>query len=683
VAHSDCVCPENHATYSSFSGFTTAIETNTIGNQYPVTLDQVHFSNNLTGIRINGNPFATVTRCDFDLQQEPTLSTYNTGLYLNSCTGYKVEENHFHKASKLLNLTSKGILVNNSGTAVNKIYKNFFDTLDYGVFVQQTNTGLQLSCNVFCYDNYDIYSYNGSIASTQGSLQQGADNQFVNTLNNSIYCSLGRHLYYYSNTGYHTPYNPCNCTVDGRADFCDCASTLCDNGGGVTKSLSEFQSDVDAYTSAAAGSDGSQDNNNLPALTEAYYSAVRTLISDSLLDLSALEQWHAAAQPIADPYSLTETRFMEGFAETFAENAGTDAETANYAEFHAMKLALRGQNDNMDNQDNNSPFVNWYALTPAQIAQLQTIAERNTGRTSVMAKGVLCFFFGICYEDEWDDALAENRSAKGEQKSAAPQWTYWHIAQLEPAYYPMTFSLTSDTLILNTTYFLSDFTLQNKDGNTERLLLHEDSTGMYYYDPALQTIRLLYPYLENAGYQYDIYPILGDTTHLLRVTIDSVSMDNIDGQDLKVFFISTVTTNLNEPVYDWSFDIRNADHHAKVIEHIGSTGFFVPQENAWNDIFFRSLCSYEDNAIYYKAVDSISCDEPYVYNVPLRESSPVNVYPNPVSNNLTVSSESPIQLVTVYDHTGRVVYSRQSSDNTLIINMTSWSPNSYLLRVET
>ena len=32
------------------------------------------------------------------------------------------------------------------------------------------------------------------------------------------------------------------------------------------------------------------------------------------------------------------------------------------------------------------------------------IADRNTGRASVMAKGVLCFFHGICYEDEWDDA---------------------------------------------------------------------------------------------------------------------------------------------------------------------------------------------------------------------------------------------------------------------------------------
>ena len=149
-------------------------------------------------------------------------------------------------------------------------------------------------------------------------------------------------------------------------------------------------------------------------------------MSDSLQDLSALEQWYTAAQPIADPYSLTETRFMEGYAETFAGDADS-AEMANYAEFHAMKVALRAQNDNagegndnMDNMDNNnSPMINWYALTPAQIAQLQTIAERNTGRASVMAKGVLCFFFGICYEDEEDtDPSAETqakRTATGDE----------------------------------------------------------------------------------------------------------------------------------------------------------------------------------------------------------------------------------------------------------------------------
>ncbi|MBP5495577.1 MAG: T9SS type A sorting domain-containing protein, partial [Bacteroidales bacterium] len=107
--------------------------------------------------------------------------------------------------------------------------------------------------------------------------------------------------------------------------------------------------------------------------------------------------------PIADPYSLTETRFMEGYAETFAGNA-ENAEMANYAEFHTMKLALRDNDGAAVGANIYSPLqpdghINWYALTPAQIAQLQTIAERNTGRASVMAKGVLCFFFGICYDD--------------------------------------------------------------------------------------------------------------------------------------------------------------------------------------------------------------------------------------------------------------------------------------------
>ena len=92
---------------------------------------------------------------------------------------------------------------------------------------------------------------------------------------------------------------------------------------------------------------------------------------------------------------------MEGYSETFdASTAGhaplaENAETANYADFHTMKLALRNQNDNQDNQNNQdndnssnlpnspidySPTVNWYALTSAQIAQLQTIAERSCGR---------------------------------------------------------------------------------------------------------------------------------------------------------------------------------------------------------------------------------------------------------------------------------------------------------------
>ena len=156
-------------------------------------------------------------------------------------------------------------------------------------------------------------------------------------------------------------------------------------------------------------------------------------MADTVLDLDELEQWHTAAQPISDPYSLTETRFMMGYNEPFVADAD-DAELSNYADFHAMKLALRNAGvfdaGVFDAGVFDTPLqdghINWYALTPAQIAQLQVIAERNTGRASVMAKGVLCFFFGICYDDDVsvddnadnqdNNSDAENRSAKAPQQ---------------------------------------------------------------------------------------------------------------------------------------------------------------------------------------------------------------------------------------------------------------------------
>ena len=46
---------------------------------------------------------------------------------------------------------------------------------------------------------------------------------------------------------------------------------------------------------------------------------------------------------------------MEGYAETFAENA-EDAEMANYADFHALKLALRGVNDGIVGTNDYSPL---------------------------------------------------------------------------------------------------------------------------------------------------------------------------------------------------------------------------------------------------------------------------------------------------------------------------------------
>ena len=413
--YTGCECPENKSVYCEFSGLSTAIEVNTTGDQHAVLVNRANFRNNGTGLKINGNNFATVTRNDFDLQCGFS-SSKNTGLYLNNCSGYHVEENRFHRASGHYNYSSTGIKVQNSGVSDNNIYRNVFDTLDYGIYVSGTNGdatgGLQMLCGDFRGNGTDIYLATSStiVSPLQGSLQSSAGNFFGKVKNYNIQNMSNQSLvYFYTGTpSSSNPYYPSMRTSNVLPYLSNtansCISTLC--GGGSLKSLSEFQSDMDTYTGSTQ------------PLSDIYYTAVRIIMSDTVLDLNELEMWHTAAQPIGDPYSLTETRFMEGYAEIFAGNAD-DSEMANYADFHALKLLLRG--DNNDNQDNNnsqnsfnSPFINWYALTPTQIAQLQTIAERNTGRASEMAKGVLCFFHGICYEDERDNAGAFDTPQSGD-----------------------------------------------------------------------------------------------------------------------------------------------------------------------------------------------------------------------------------------------------------------------------
>jgi hypothetical protein len=288
-------------------------------------------------------------------------------------------------------------------------------------------------CGDFSGNSTDIYLSAGktAVSPSQGSLQSSAGNTFNGTVSYNIENASSQNLAYYytgrpvSDNPYYPSLRTTNVVPYLSNSANPCTSTLCNGNGGMTKSLAEFQSDMDTYTGSTQ------------PLSDTYYAAVRTLMSDTVLDLNELEQWHTAAQPIADPYSLTETRFMEGYVETFAGNA-EDVEMANYAEFHAMKLSLA--NDNMDNQDNNnsqnsqnSPTINWYSLTESQIAQLQTIAERNTGRASVMAKGVLCFFHGICYEDDLlgDDNMdnqdnnMETRSAKVPQQEGETNLTVY------------------------------------------------------------------------------------------------------------------------------------------------------------------------------------------------------------------------------------------------------------------
>ena len=427
VPRPECDCPPASSTHSSFEGFGTAIDAGTSGSPYGITIDGAQFSDNVTCVKIKGNSHATVTRNLFDLSVVPPGSkvTPLTGLSLDSCTGYQVEENVFTRASNAQTATRYGIKVGNSGPDANGLYRNTFERLNYGIYATGTNrnvnsnTGLQMTCNGFTNDTYGIYVASGAtVGSLQGSSVKGADNTFSGTQTSSLYNagSLGINYYYSTGTN-HALQNPVgNVTLHANAGSNDCASTLCVldpsiPGPGPKSPTPSFLALKQQYENMA----DTVETQNFASLQQMNaiavelfaqsHEAVRALMADTLEDLQAVMAWLDATPGLASRYLAVETGFavepvmgtnaVETHGRASLQDVATHLTTSaerdeydNYVAFHALKQALE-----------DGGHVMWPNATDAQIGDLVRIADANTGRSSLLAKNVLCFFFGICYDD--------------------------------------------------------------------------------------------------------------------------------------------------------------------------------------------------------------------------------------------------------------------------------------------
>ena len=448
----DCDCYLTTNTYCSFTGFNTAINATTSGKPYAVIIDGARFSNNVAGVKIGGNNHAEVTRCTFYLDSIITDYRSITGLTLDTCTGYLVEENVFTRNANAPAGTRYGIMVRNSGTDANSLYRNTFERMSQGIYVAgingNTSTGLRMTCNSFSDNNYDMYlSTNALVCPWQGNNQKGADNTFSGTQSRSLNNAGSQLLtYIYSPGSNHVPYNPTtsNVILSGTAATNICGSTICGinpdtpgNPGIGSKSptptflalkqqyenlLADFdrngyanllataippQAEPPATSDELVAAQYAAQQINAIA-TELYaqsHAAVRALMSDTLEDVQAVHAWLDATPGLTSRYLEAETGFVAGAdavethgrasLQDIAAHLTTAAERAeydNYVAFHALKEALSYGNGH----------VAWPHATDAQVWELVRIADANTGRSSLLAKNVLCFFFGICYDDDME-----------------------------------------------------------------------------------------------------------------------------------------------------------------------------------------------------------------------------------------------------------------------------------------
>jgi hypothetical protein len=400
------ICDECSTPYtrSYFSGFYKAIDVNNSGSQTAFSVKRTDFATgNTQKIWVGSSNNYSISYSNFAFPATPQPSgrlTSYYGICSQNSSGYTISDNHFYQNPSVFNIENIGIYMGNSGTANNILHFNSFENLYKGVYVTLTNgttsgspSGLTIACNDFIGNKYDITLSNATIKSEQGSPSTGAGNSFVGTRTSSIYSSGNQQInYYYKNASPFIPYHPSahiNLYAASSSNHLNCARLLCSSLINPRESLERY-SELQNHNE-----DGSNDLEMLNLSN----AALHALMSDSVEYFDELIQWYSIINTPIAKYSLVETLFaLEKYSEAetvlstipslyeFGEKNWQEHQ--NYLNFFHFKKNLRiaGQS--------------YEALTASELLELQEIALSTNGRSATMARGVLCFFYGICFEEE-------------------------------------------------------------------------------------------------------------------------------------------------------------------------------------------------------------------------------------------------------------------------------------------
>jgi photosystem II stability/assembly factor-like uncharacterized protein len=166
---------------SEFTSLYRAIECYTPNLSYTPFIDQADFIDNIQGVRIAGNDYARVTRCNFEILDESGHDCY--GLYMDYCNVYQIEENDFTYTGGGTADYAVGAVINNSKNGENELYKNSFNNLQVGTLIHGsnqksgTNKGLVFKCNEYDSNDFhialeDVSSMFGTVVATIANYQE-------------------------------------------------------------------------------------------------------------------------------------------------------------------------------------------------------------------------------------------------------------------------------------------------------------------------------------------------------------------------------------------------------------------------------------------------------------------------------------------------------------------------------
>lgn len=282
----DAQSPCTHQRNTIFENLTRGVYAMNSGMSNGVFITDALFFDNYQGLYLSGFTGIANARVFSSTFRNNVPSIWSYGMYLNECSEFHIENNEFYETAE--EPVTIGLIVNNSGTNSNEIYRNTFHNLKFATISQNENRnydpplhlgGLCYWCNKFVKSDltepnrFDFaITYEGpsndfkGIAKNQGSYISGssfapAGNMFQPTPASSHYdfYNEGNSITYYYPSNTTLPYRliPTNIfpllsvlpvPVGGSFDESYCPSTI-SGSGHSTEDLGDFvnaQTDSDS-----------------------------------------------------------------------------------------------------------------------------------------------------------------------------------------------------------------------------------------------------------------------------------------------------------------------------------------------------------------------------------------------------------------------------------------------------
>ncbi len=289
----------------TFNGLFRGIYGLGVEKQRTVQIKNNGFANTVREVYISNMDFANITSNTFNIWSGGFSANSAYGLYVDASTAYIIEENSFTNQQSTRN--GVGLIINESGSDNNQVYKNYFENLTYATIAQGRNrhektgiTGLCYKCNTFSNNEYDIRvtprshfsAASDGIATNQGSEKMGAGNiftQLLNTLDISNTCNWVNYYKHQNSSGYNITPSP----VDGvsvltvlNTTFTPCPSNLDDqhDSQALKSDLNSSYDSISAIESilneSVDGGSTIQLNNSIQSSSPEQSAEIRNLLID-------------------------------------------------------------------------------------------------------------------------------------------------------------------------------------------------------------------------------------------------------------------------------------------------------------------------------------------------------------------------------------------------------------------